>query len=139
MNVTLDWGTILTTIAFGMVGFVWNTLKAQIDTKVGVLQARIDDKVTDCERQWQSAIVAVNDKIGRHEVGTNSLVADIRALAEAIRRIELNLANNHPTKEELKAAVDIKNPRLRHIEDMLMELQAYLPRNPSRTSSKTRD
>lgn len=111
MNVTLDWGNILVMLSMAAAGFVYNTLRGRIDDKVRVVSQKLNDE-----------IIAVHERLNRTDHALAAIPVSFEKVASQLQRIELQLANNHPTKEELKASIDQSNQRLTHIESAVREL-----------------
>lgn len=91
MQLTLDWGNILVLVLTATVGFVYNTLKAHTDSQV-----------TSLREQCAANIASLTDRMNRADNALSLIPNQFEKVAEALRRIELQLANNHPTKIELK-------------------------------------
>lgn len=94
-----DYTNIGLGILASMIAFLWNTLTS----KIGEGDKRIEERL-------QGEIATLKERIAQHERTGDKVMSKLDALGEALRGIELRLAEGYVTKKELRFVNGQANP-----------------------------
>ncbi len=107
----LDFGSILMTVMGAVIAFVWKTLNEQIvsgDRRVETIVA--------------SEMKVVAERMTHFEQLGAMMPNKLNDLVEHLKRIELQLAQHHVTKAELKEVLQSQDARMARVEDCLRKV-----------------
>ena len=108
-------GVIVTTALIGGVSLIWHLFQSKLASE----KRSVDERIDNLSKMTSERISTVEREV-------SSLPARLEILASSLQRIELQLANNHPTKEEMRDVVTRNTGHLEGMETVMRDMKTWM-------------